>query len=127
MAVPAFDADGKLWSVQYVNSDGSKRFARESQKRYFHVVGSADPVGDLANAAAIVVAEGYATAATLKSLHAETGDPLGRVAFVATFDAGNVPASPRCFASGTSARRWSLRRTMIGRWKAKRLVESRSH
>jgi hypothetical protein len=54
-------------------------------------VGSTDPVGDLNNADAIVVAEGYATAATLKSLHAETGDPLGRVAFVAAFDAGNVP------------------------------------
>jgi phage/plasmid primase-like uncharacterized protein len=48
-------------------------------------------VGDLNKADAIVVAEGYATAATLKSLHAETGDPLGRVAFVAAFDAGNVP------------------------------------
>jgi conjugative relaxase-like TrwC/TraI family protein len=90
MAVPAFDADGKLWSVQYVNSDGSKRFARESRKEgCFHVVGSTDPVGDLNNADTIVVAEGYATAATLKSLHAETGD--GRVAFVAAFDAGNVP------------------------------------
>src|SRR6266403_1988770 len=82
----------KLWSVQYVNSDGSKRFARESRKEgCFHVVGSTDPVGDLEKAAAIVVAEGYATAATLKSLHAEAGDPLGRVAFVAAFDAGNVP------------------------------------
>jgi putative DNA primase/helicase len=92
MAVPAFDADGKLWSVQYVNSDGSKRFARESRKEgCFHVVGSTDPVGDLRKADAIVIAEGYATAATLKSLHAETGDPLGRVAFVAAFDAGNVP------------------------------------
>src|SRR6201987_2344726 len=92
MAIPAFDADGKLWSVQYVNSDGSKRFARESRKEgCFHVVGSTDPVGDLKKADAIVVAEGYATAATLKSLHAETADPLGRVAFVAAFDAGNVP------------------------------------
>jgi hypothetical protein len=92
MAIPAFDADGKLWSVQYVNSDGSKRFARESRKEgCFHVVGSTDPAGDLNNADAIVVAEGYATAATLRSLHAETGDPLGRVVFVAAFDAGNLP------------------------------------
>ena len=87
MAIPAFDADGKLWSVQYVNSDGSNRFARESRKEgCFHVVGSTDPVGDLNNADAIVVAEGYATAATLKSVHAEAGDPLGRVAFVAAFE-----------------------------------------
>jgi phage/plasmid primase-like uncharacterized protein len=92
MAIPAFDADGKLWSVQYVNSDGEKRFARESRKEgCFHVVGSTDPVGDLEKAAAIVVAEGYATAATLKSLHTEAGDPRLAVAFVAAFDAGNVP------------------------------------
>ena len=37
------------------------------------------------------MAEGYATAATLKSLHSQAGDPPGRVAFVAAFDAGNVP------------------------------------
>ena len=37
------------------------------------MVGSTDPVGDLNKADAIVVAEGYATAAMLKSLHAETG------------------------------------------------------
>jgi hypothetical protein len=72
--------------VQYVNPDGSKRFARESRKEgCFHVLGSTDPVGDLDKADAIVVAEGYATAATLKSLHAETGDPPGRVAFVGIY------------------------------------------
>src|SRR4029077_6683270 len=72
--------------------DGEKRFARESRKDgCFHVVGSTDQLSDLNKAAAIVVAEGYATAATLKSLHTEVGDPLGRVAFVAAFDAGNVP------------------------------------
>src|SRR6266446_2772528 len=92
MAIPAYDADGKLWSIQYVAEDGEKRFARESRKDgCFHVVGSTDPVGDLKKAAGIVVAEGYATAATLKSLHAEAGDLLRRVAFVAAFDAGNVP------------------------------------
>jgi conjugative relaxase-like TrwC/TraI family protein len=93
MAVPAFDADGKLWSVQYVNPDGAKRFARDSRKEgCFHVVGSTDPVGDLQKADAIVVAEGYATAATLKARHTATGEPPGRrVAFVAAFDAGNVP------------------------------------
>jgi len=84
MAIPAFDVDGKLWSVQYVNSDGSKRFARDSRKEgCFHVIGSRNPVGDLNKAAAIVVAEGYATAATLKSLHIESGDPPGRIAVAA--------------------------------------------
>src|SRR6266403_2138925 len=100
----------KLWSVQYVNSDGSKRFARESQKEgCFHVVGSTDPVGDLNNADAIVVAEGYATAATLRSLHAETGDPQRMLRVLADLPFRHA---------GILA--W--RRTMIGRWKAKSLV-----
>jgi putative DNA primase/helicase len=33
MAIPAFDVDGKLWSVQYVNGDGSKRFAKVSDAK----------------------------------------------------------------------------------------------
>jgi phage/plasmid primase-like uncharacterized protein len=71
MAIPAYDTDGKLWSIQYIAEDGEKRFARESRKEgCFHVVGSTDPVGDLKRAAAIVVAEGYANAATLKSVGA---------------------------------------------------------
>src|SRR5260370_25723495 len=41
MAIPAYDADGKLWSIQYVAEDGENRFARESRKDgCFHLVGS---------------------------------------------------------------------------------------
>src|SRR5271165_3940159 len=97
LAIPAYDADGKLWSVQYVNSDGSKRFARESRKDgCFHVLCSTDPVADLSQAGAIVVAEGYATAATLKELYSRANLAEKRqVAFVAAFDAGNVPHAAR--------------------------------
>jgi len=97
LAIPAYDADGKLWSVQYVNADGSKRFARESRKdACFHVLESTDPAGDLSKAAAIVIAEGYATAATLKELYSRANLAEKRkVAFVAAFDAGNVPHAAR--------------------------------
>src|SRR5208283_4426034 len=120
MAIPAFDADGKLWSVQYVNSDGSKRFARDSRKEgCFHVVGApysqnllstgADgvtrhrPIADLRQAKALVIAEGYATAATLKELYNTPSDGEREqlkgdqteiyrgVQFIAAFDAGNLP------------------------------------
>src|SRR5258707_8486738 len=70
----------------------TSRLTESRKDGCFHVLGSTDPVGDLNKAAAIVVAEGYATAATLKSLHAEAGDPLGRVAFVAAFDARQCAA-----------------------------------
>src|SRR5271166_1238836 len=120
MAIPAFDADGKLWSVQYVNSDGSKRFARDSRKEgCFHVVGApyaqnllstgADgvarprPIADLRQAKALVIAEGYATVATLKELYNTPSDGEREqlngdqteiyrgVQFIAAFDAGNLP------------------------------------
>jgi Large polyvalent protein-associated domain 7 len=51
-----------------------------------------NPLGDLSKADAIVLAEGYATAATLKELHSQgTLSQKLQVAFVAAFDAGNVP------------------------------------
>jgi phage/plasmid primase-like uncharacterized protein len=79
--LPAIDADGKQWTMQYILEDGTKRFARDSRKEgCFHPVGGMDAV----NAArALVIAEGYATAATLS-------EALGQ-ATVAAFDSGNLP------------------------------------
>jgi putative DNA primase/helicase len=93
LAVPACDAEGQLWSVQYINADGTKRFARDSRKEgCFHILGGT--IADLNDAHAVVIAEGYATAATLK--RADKDGPLvadgKRVEFVAAFDSGNVPA-----------------------------------
>lgn len=61
--IPAFDADGKQWTMQYIQEDGTKRFAKDSKKEgCFHPVGGMDA---LAAAPALVIAEGYATAASL--------------------------------------------------------------
>lgn len=80
--VPATDADGKQWTTQYIQEDGTKRFARDSRKTgCFHAVGGIDA---LARAPALVIAEGYATAASLAR-------SLGH-ATVAAFDSGNLPA-----------------------------------
>jgi phage/plasmid primase-like uncharacterized protein len=93
LAVPAYDAEGQLWTVQYVNADGTKRFARDSRKEgCFHILGGT--MADVKRAHAVVIAEGYATAATLKRAH-EDGPLVGdakRIEFVAAFDSGNVPA-----------------------------------
>jgi len=93
LAIPAYDVDGRLWSIQYVNQDATKRFAKDSRKdACFHVLGSGKMVPD---AETIVIAEGYATAATLKEAYEASGPTQKRVTFIAAFDAGNVPSVAR--------------------------------
>jgi len=78
--IPAFDTDGKQWTMQYIQEDGTKRFAKNSKKEgCFHPVGGMDA---LAAAPTLVIAEGYATAAQL-------AEAVGH-ATVASFDSGNL-------------------------------------
>lgn len=82
MYIPVIDTAGKQWSMQYIQEDGIKRFAKDSRKEgCFHVIGGLDAI---ARAPVIIIAEGYATASSL----AET---LGFASVVA-FDAGNLGA-----------------------------------
>ena len=79
--VPAHDVEGRIWTMQYIKEDGTKRFAKNSRKEgCFHAVGG---FAALSSAPAIVVSEGYATAGTL-------AQALG-FATVAAFDSGNLP------------------------------------
>lgn len=78
--IPAIDVHGKQWTMQYIQEDGTKRFAKNSRKE-----GCFHPVGGLAAIAAapvLIVAEGYATAATL-------AEAVGH-GTVAAFDSGNL-------------------------------------
>ena len=78
--IPAFDGGGKLWTMQYIQENGTKRFAKNSRKEgCFHPVGGMEA---LAAAPVLVIAEGYATAATL-------AEALGQ-ATVSAFDSGNL-------------------------------------
>ncbi len=80
--IPAFDADGKQWSMQYIQEDGTKRFAKDSRKEgCFHPVGGMDA---LAAAPVLLISEGYATAAQLAQAAGH--------ATVAAFDSGNLEA-----------------------------------
>ncbi|WP_425117456.1 zincin-like metallopeptidase domain-containing protein [Burkholderia ambifaria] len=80
--IPAIDADGKQWTMQYIQEDGTKRFAKESRKEAcFHPIGGLDAI---AAAPAIVIGEGYATAA-------QVSQALG-YGTVAAFDSGNLEA-----------------------------------
>lgn len=79
--LPIIDVTGKQWSMQYISEAGVKRFAKNSRKDgCFHIVGGT--LADLAQAPALVIGEGYATAATL-------AEGLGQ-STVAAFDAGNL-------------------------------------
>jgi phage/plasmid primase-like uncharacterized protein len=78
--VPGYDVDGKLWTVQYIQQDGTKSFAAGARQS-----GCCHPVGGwnaLADAKVLVLAEGYSTALTV-------GRTLNRPT-VACFNASNL-------------------------------------
>ena len=67
--VPGYDVEVKLCTIQYIKEDGTKRFAKDSRKHgCFHVIGASNGASALqknAMSPVVVIAEGYATAATL--------------------------------------------------------------
>ncbi|MBR4877107.1 MAG: toprim domain-containing protein, partial [Rhodocyclaceae bacterium] len=64
--IPIHDANGKVWSYQKIYADGRKMFAGGSQiAGNFHAVGG---MAALDKASSIVIAEGYATAASLSEV-----------------------------------------------------------
>lgn len=78
--VPVIDTEGKVWSIQTIDARGQKRFAKGSRKKgCFHVVGG---LSHLQTAETLVIAEGYATAATASEVLQQPT--------VAAFDAGNL-------------------------------------
>ncbi|MCW8452566.1 zincin-like metallopeptidase domain-containing protein [Legionella quinlivanii] len=80
--IPAYDQNGEIWTMQYIREDGTKRFAKNSRKEgCCHVIGGME---SLASASVMIIAEGYATAATLKKAL--------DLPVVVAFDAGNLKA-----------------------------------
>lgn len=92
--VPMADAAGVIHGLQELRPDGGKLYwpAGAAKQGHFHLIGLPGPV--------LLVAEGYATAA---SLHAATG-----LAVAVAFDAGNLaPVAAAC------ARRWRQAKPML--------------
>ena len=80
IVVPARDVDGKLWTLQYINAEGEKKFLTGGAKRgRFHFIKC--PAG---THYCFGVAEGYATAASLFDAMAQ------RFSIAVAFDAGNL-------------------------------------
>ncbi len=60
ISIPLCDISGKLWSLQFIDSKGGKRFLKGGKKKgCFHTLGVLD------TSSQIYVCEGYATAASL--------------------------------------------------------------
>ncbi len=75
LVVPLQDVNGKLWSLEFICDDGTKRFLPGGRKQ-----GSYSQLGEITEVACL--AEGYATGA---SVHQATN-----LAVVIAFDAGNL-------------------------------------
>lgn len=127
--IAAYDVTGKQWSTQYINKDGTKRFAKDSTKEAcFHIVGV--PVGavaELAKVPVIIIGEGYATASTIKDA---VGFPV-----VSGFDSGNLlevgkaihqafPDKPILFAGDDDAHLMATLGVNPGRQKAEAAAEA---
>jgi putative DNA primase/helicase len=77
LLVPVQDADGRMWSVQRIGTDGFKQFQEGGRVEGGHFV-----IGDVTRPGPLLIAEGFATAATL---HEMTDMPA-----IAAFNAGNL-------------------------------------
>jgi putative DNA primase/helicase len=80
LIIPMYDISGRLWNIQRIFSDGSKRFPAGGRKRgLFSVLGGVK----LADSARALVVEGWATGCTVSEI--EPGTPV-----IVAFDAGNI-------------------------------------
>jgi antirestriction protein ArdC/phage/plasmid primase-like uncharacterized protein len=77
LLVPVQHADGRMWSIQKIGSNGFKQFQEGGQLEGGHFA-----IGDVQRPGALLIAEGFATAATL---HEMTDMPA-----IAAFTAGNL-------------------------------------
>ena len=78
LVIPMRDG-GEIYSVQFIGPDGKKRFLTDGR-----VTGCYFSIGNPKGAAALCIAEGFATGATI---HAATGHPVA-----VAFNAGNLGA-----------------------------------
>ncbi|HHE3712872.1 TPA: zincin-like metallopeptidase domain-containing protein [Pasteurella multocida] len=125
MVIPAYDENGKIWASQTIYPDGNKRFTAGGRKEgNFHVVGGLE---HLDSSDVIIIAEGYATAATIKEA---SNRPV-----VAAFDSGNLktvaeklhqkyPDKPIIIAGDDDAHRTLENKPNVGRTKAIEAADS---
>lgn len=116
LLVPVTDVDGNVWGAQSIGEGGRKSFPRGGR-----LAGMFHMIGDPTTAKAFVVAEGYATGATI---HQATGLPVA-VAFnannlqpVAEALAGRFPEHGRYIAGDNDHVKELAGKQNVGRMKA---------
>ncbi len=77
LLLPLYDETGKIWSLQFIDRTGNKRFLKNGRKK-----GCFLSIGGTPKNNRVVICEGYATGA---SIHESTGDFV-----IICFDAGNI-------------------------------------
>jgi putative DNA primase/helicase len=78
LIVPMRDIDGRMWSIQTIDEDGTKGFHKNGKVEGMHAVVG----GELKPNDPIIIAEGYATAETVSRVASQ---PV-----IAAFSAGNI-------------------------------------
>jgi putative DNA primase/helicase len=78
LIVPMRDIDGRLWSIQTIDADGTKSFHKNGRVEGTHIIVG----GEMTPDRPIIIAEGYATAETVSRA---TSLPV-----IAAFNAGNI-------------------------------------
>lgn len=91
LLVPVAGVDGRLWGLQRIGQDGSKLFLKGARTDGGHML-----LGQLTPGAPLIIAEGFATAATL---HEATGH-----AVAVAFNAHNLGAVARAHRARDAAR-----------------------
>lgn len=90
LVLPVFDVNGKIWSVQTIEYDGSKRFIKDGRKRgcFSGAMATNTKWTRYQDAPSFIVCEGYATAMSVSEAMQQ---PV-----IIAFDAGNL--QPVCEA-----------------------------
>jgi phage/plasmid primase-like uncharacterized protein len=82
--VPVRDADGKLWSLQYIGRNGFKQFHENGR-----VEGGHYAIGNIDQPGSLLIAEGYATKAKVHE--------LADMPVIVAFNAGNLAAVAQAY------------------------------
>jgi hypothetical protein len=83
LIIPMFDIVGELWNVQTIAGDGTKLFLKGGRKK-----GCFQMLGEYTERAQIVIAEGFATAASIR-------EAANSVPVAIAFDCGNLESIAR--------------------------------